>query len=129
MVLVLDSARFKYPPFFAAVQELWESLQPVDPETGKCRGYFLITANEQQKLDIQKRRLEAAMEKNGAVMPSPHATSATPSSVQLLETNQTVQASLPVSILEPALQADSNIQAGDAIPKEKISTGCDCNCG
>ncbi|KAG0274671.1 hypothetical protein BGZ95_009567 [Linnemannia exigua] len=57
-VLVLDTARFKYPPFFATVQELWESLLPIDPETGECRGYFMVSATSKQKLDIQRKRLQ-----------------------------------------------------------------------
>ncbi|KAF8940634.1 hypothetical protein BGZ47_007678 [Haplosporangium gracile] len=60
-VLVLDTARFKYPPFFATVQELWESLLPVDPETGECRGYFLVSATSRQKLDIQRKRLQTVI--------------------------------------------------------------------
>ncbi|KAJ2084313.1 hypothetical protein H4R24_000106 [Coemansia sp. RSA 988] len=40
--LVLDSARYKYPSWFGDVDELYDSLQPVDGETGLPRGYFLI---------------------------------------------------------------------------------------
>ncbi|KAF9354453.1 hypothetical protein BGX26_007703 [Mortierella sp. AD094] len=65
-VLVLDCARFKYPPFYATVQELWESLLPTDPETGKCRGYFLIRPTARQGLDIQKRRLQVLMKESEA---------------------------------------------------------------
>ncbi|KAF8954686.1 hypothetical protein BGZ46_002843 [Entomortierella lignicola] len=65
-VLVLDCARFKYPPFYATIQELWESFQPIDPETGKCRGYFLITTTARQKLDIQKRQLQLLMKESEA---------------------------------------------------------------
>ncbi|KAJ1975237.1 hypothetical protein H4R34_004414, partial [Dimargaris verticillata] len=41
-VLVLDTARFKYPSYFASVDSLYDALQPVDKATGKPRGYFLI---------------------------------------------------------------------------------------
>ncbi|KAF9117130.1 hypothetical protein BGX27_003592 [Mortierella sp. AM989] len=78
-VLVLDCARFKYPPFYATVQELWESLLPTDPETGKCRGYFLITTTAKQKQDIQKRRLQALMREDVA---SPSFSISTASSTQ-----------------------------------------------
>lgn len=98
-MLVLDSARFKYPPFFVTVQELWESLLPVDPETGKCRGYFVISADEQQKLDIQKRRLESSLE------------------------------GLVSQRSAPSTRVDTQVLANDALSKkEDTSSGCDCNC-
>ncbi|KAG0078440.1 hypothetical protein BGZ90_005226 [Linnemannia elongata] len=48
MVLVLDTARFKYPSYFVSVEKLWESLFPIDAETGSSRGYFLLSANPNQ---------------------------------------------------------------------------------
>ncbi|KAF9388573.1 hypothetical protein CPB97_000791 [Podila verticillata] len=48
MVLVLDTARFKYPSYFVSVKELWKSLFPIDVETGSSRGYFLLSANPDQ---------------------------------------------------------------------------------
>ncbi|KAG9069034.1 hypothetical protein KI688_009924 [Linnemannia hyalina] len=48
MVLVLDTARFKYPSYFVSVEKLWQSLFPVDAETGSSRGYFLLSANPDQ---------------------------------------------------------------------------------
>ncbi|KAJ2687720.1 hypothetical protein IWW39_002727 [Coemansia spiralis] len=43
MALVLDSARYKYPSWFGDVDMLYDSLQPVDKETGLPRGYFLVS--------------------------------------------------------------------------------------
>ncbi|KAK3826314.1 MAG: hypothetical protein JOS17DRAFT_686758 [Linnemannia elongata] len=48
MVLVLDTARFKYPSYFVSVEKLWQSLFPIDAETGSSRGYFLLSANPNQ---------------------------------------------------------------------------------
>lgn len=48
MVLVLDTARFKYPSYFVSVERLYESLFPIDVATGLSRGYFLLTANPDQ---------------------------------------------------------------------------------
>eukprot|EP00158_Paraphelidium_tribonemae_P005871 Partr_v1_DN27568_c3_g2_i1_m30554 putative glutathione gammaglutamylcysteinyltransferase len=45
MALVLDTARFKYPSYFAPVDLLYESMQPIDKETGLPRGYFILTRN------------------------------------------------------------------------------------
>ncbi|KAI1299516.1 hypothetical protein EDD11_006459 [Mortierella claussenii] len=48
MVLVLDTARFKYPSYFVSVEQLYKSLFPIDAETGASRGYFLLSANPDQ---------------------------------------------------------------------------------
>eukprot|EP00735_Rhodelphis_limneticus_P011404 TRINITY_DN4493_c0_g1::TRINITY_DN4493_c0_g1_i1::g.7317::m.7317 TRINITY_DN4493_c0_g1::TRINITY_DN4493_c0_g1_i1::g.7317 ORF type:complete len:540 (-),score=17.64,sp/Q9ZWB7/PCS2_ARATH/36.77/3e-70,Phytochelatin/PF05023.9/1.2e-75,Peptidase_C39_2/PF13529.1/0.15 TRINITY_DN4493_c0_g1_i1:108-1727(-) len=40
--LVLDVARFKYPPYWVDVRTLYESLLPVDPTTERSRGYILV---------------------------------------------------------------------------------------
>jgi glutathione gamma-glutamylcysteinyltransferase len=48
MVLVLDTARFKYPSYFVSVERLYRSLFPIDAETGASRGYFLLSANPDQ---------------------------------------------------------------------------------
>ena len=42
MVLILDVARFKYPSYWVHIDRLWDALQPVDAETGRPRGYFLL---------------------------------------------------------------------------------------
>ncbi|KXJ16978.1 Glutathione gamma-glutamylcysteinyltransferase [Exaiptasia diaphana] len=41
--LILDTARFKYPPYWVSLQVLFQSMLAVDDTTGKSRGYFLIT--------------------------------------------------------------------------------------
>ncbi|KAJ2339736.1 hypothetical protein GGH92_006579 [Coemansia sp. RSA 2673] len=51
MALVLDSARYKYPSWFGDVDTLYDSLQPVDSETGLPRGYFLISRLD-SRLDL-----------------------------------------------------------------------------
>ncbi|KAJ3154954.1 hypothetical protein HDU86_004473 [Geranomyces michiganensis] len=42
MVLILDVARFKYPAYWVPVDLLWLSLAPLDPATGKSRGYVVL---------------------------------------------------------------------------------------
>ena len=44
MVLIMDVARFKYPPHWVPLATLFQAMQRVDPETGKCRGYVLLSA-------------------------------------------------------------------------------------
>ncbi|KAJ3095232.1 hypothetical protein HDU97_007136 [Phlyctochytrium planicorne] len=53
-VLVLDVARFKYPSYFASAEKLYESLKPIDKETGRSRGYFLLRRANQSPLILSK---------------------------------------------------------------------------
>lgn len=45
-VLILDTARFKYGAHWIDLPLLYEAMQPVDPDTGKSRGYFLLSFHE-----------------------------------------------------------------------------------
>ncbi|KAJ2742546.1 hypothetical protein GGI20_004409 [Coemansia sp. BCRC 34301] len=75
MALVLDSARYKYPSWFGHVDKLYDSLQPVDAETGLPRGYFLISRRD-SRLDLNllvpsllastASRMEGNSDTNGA---------------------------------------------------------------
>lgn len=42
-VLILDTARFKYGPHWVPLSLLFEALIPEDPDTGKSRGYVVIS--------------------------------------------------------------------------------------
>lgn len=42
LALVLDVARFKYPPYWVPVDKLWAAMKPVDGETGLPRGYIML---------------------------------------------------------------------------------------
>lgn len=42
LALVLDVARFKYPPHWVPVPMLWEAMLPHDPATGRSRGWVLL---------------------------------------------------------------------------------------
>lgn len=44
LALVLDVARFKYPPHWVPVEHLWRAMHPVDPATGKARGWMVLRA-------------------------------------------------------------------------------------
>jgi glutathione gamma-glutamylcysteinyltransferase len=43
MCLVLDVARFKYPAYWCPVPLLYKSLEDIDPDSGKCRGFVLMS--------------------------------------------------------------------------------------
>lgn len=42
-VLILDTARYKYPSYWCPIETLFESMKPIDKETGRPRGYFLLS--------------------------------------------------------------------------------------
>lgn len=42
-VLILDTAKFKYPAFWCPVSLLFKSMEPIDKVTGQSRGYFLVS--------------------------------------------------------------------------------------
>jgi glutathione gamma-glutamylcysteinyltransferase len=44
LALILDVARFKYPPHWVAVERLWAAMQNADDTTGKARGYMTLRA-------------------------------------------------------------------------------------
>ncbi|XP_073011454.1 glutathione gamma-glutamylcysteinyltransferase 1-like [Typha latifolia] len=43
MVLILDVARFKYPPHWVPLELLWEAMNTIDKATGCLRGFMLIS--------------------------------------------------------------------------------------
>lgn len=46
LALVLDVARFKYPPHWVSAERLFEAMHPVDAATGKPRGWILLRPRE-----------------------------------------------------------------------------------
>lgn len=48
-VLILDVARFKYPPHWLPLKAVFEAMQPLDLETGKSRGYLILTATDESR--------------------------------------------------------------------------------
>ncbi|CAA7050297.1 unnamed protein product [Microthlaspi erraticum] len=43
MALILDVARFKYPPHWVPLKLLWDAMDSIDQSTGKRRGFMLIS--------------------------------------------------------------------------------------
>ncbi len=46
LALLLDVARFKYPPHWVPLPLLWDAMHPVDPVTGRARGYMVLRRSE-----------------------------------------------------------------------------------
>jgi len=47
LVLLLDVARFKYPPHWVPLPLLWQAFDPLDPATNCSRGYILLQKTEE----------------------------------------------------------------------------------
>jgi glutathione gamma-glutamylcysteinyltransferase len=47
LALILDVARFKYPPHWVSVERLWRAMQPVDPATRRARGWMVLRPRQQ----------------------------------------------------------------------------------
>ncbi|XP_032236217.1 glutathione gamma-glutamylcysteinyltransferase 2 [Nematostella vectensis] len=75
-VLLFDTARFKYPPYWVPVRLLFESMLPVDPSTGKNRGYFVLKARSEVQgrkvCCLWKELLAATDESHRCCLPEPH---------------------------------------------------------
>lgn len=41
-VLILDTARFKYPPHWVPIEQLYKAMQPIDPASGTSRGWIVV---------------------------------------------------------------------------------------
>jgi glutathione gamma-glutamylcysteinyltransferase len=55
LVLILDTARFKYPPFWVPLTAIWDAMSVSDNFTGLPRGYFVLSASPegvQHKCDV-----------------------------------------------------------------------------
>ncbi|KAF3436123.1 hypothetical protein FNV43_RR23215 [Rhamnella rubrinervis] len=48
MALILDVARFKYPPHWVPLKLLWEAMEDVDETTGLRRGFMLISRPQRE---------------------------------------------------------------------------------
>jgi glutathione gamma-glutamylcysteinyltransferase len=46
LALLLDVARFKYPPHWVPLPLLWAAMHPADPVTGRSRGYLVLRRGE-----------------------------------------------------------------------------------
>ena len=51
----MDTARFKYPPFWVDMNELYESVRSFDKDSGKMRGFIVLSKkNDLSSSLIQK---------------------------------------------------------------------------
>ena len=50
MALVMETARFKYPPFWVPTSLLYKAMASIDPESGLPRGYLLVERDNQDMI-------------------------------------------------------------------------------
>lgn len=60
LALVLDVARFKYPPYWVRLQDLWDSMVVIDKATGRSRGYFVVSGWGEQALETDSLARETS---------------------------------------------------------------------
>ena len=66
-VLILDVARFKYPPHWVPLTRLWTAMQEVDPVSGQARGWLRIGRSATPQVDpVAAAALAARLEEAGA---------------------------------------------------------------
>ena len=41
--LILDVSRYKYPPVWVKAIDLWQAIKTTDADSGKTRGFVLVT--------------------------------------------------------------------------------------
>jgi glutathione gamma-glutamylcysteinyltransferase len=46
LVLVMDVARFKYPPFWVSLDVLWQAMSVYDDNSDQSRGYFILCVED-----------------------------------------------------------------------------------
>jgi glutathione gamma-glutamylcysteinyltransferase len=52
LALILDVARFKYPPHWVAVSELWRAMTELDPATASPRGWIILDRGRQRAMPL-----------------------------------------------------------------------------
>lgn len=51
LVLIMDVARFKYPPYWVPIKDLWAAMAEPDLVTSEPRGYFIISGWNDKPMD------------------------------------------------------------------------------
>ena len=50
----MDTARFKYPPFWVDLGELYESVRSLDKDSNKMRGFIVLSKKNDQNSSLVK---------------------------------------------------------------------------
>ena len=55
LALILDVARFKYPPHWVRLPLLWQAMTDIDPASGVARGWIVLDRGQQQAMPLYFR--------------------------------------------------------------------------
>jgi len=55
LALIMDVARFKYPPHWVSAEQLWSAMGRIDPATGQARGWLVIRRRSGPSLQVDFR--------------------------------------------------------------------------
>ncbi len=69
--LILDVARFKYPPHWAPMEKVWQAMTAMDPTSGRPRGWLVIDRTTDPVLPEGTEALVARLRALGAPMCPP----------------------------------------------------------
>lgn len=67
--LVLDVARFKYPPHWVKVEALWRSMLPIDEASGRSRGWMVLRADGEEPTTAEVERVCCRLSELGVTVP------------------------------------------------------------
>lgn len=67
-VLILDTARFKYGAHWAKLPLVYEAMKPIDPDTGRSRGYALLGFNPVMQ-PTKNMKIDHVVHGDGVVQP------------------------------------------------------------
>ena len=70
-VLVLDVARFKYPPHWVPLERFYRAMHAMDPQSGTSRGWMTLAAANAPKIPPEAAALRERLLSLGAPMCSP----------------------------------------------------------
>jgi hypothetical protein len=70
MVLIMDVARFKYPPHWIPLSLLYDAICSIDSETGKSRGYLLLSASTRMYCECACSELKGVLNNETETVPN-----------------------------------------------------------
>ncbi|MCL1475092.1 phytochelatin synthase family protein [Argonema antarcticum] len=88
LVLLLDVARFKYPPHWVPLPLLWQAFEPLDPATGKCRGYISLRKSD----NLQETFFHVALDLQEWHRVSPYFVEAIPTALEVAQPDSPIEA-------------------------------------
>jgi len=117
-VLILDTARFKYGAHWTKLPLIYEAMKPIDPDTGKSRGYALLSFVQQQTKEDVREEITSTSSSGSINSSSSSSSSSSPKeATALINTNKL--STQPASFL---FRSKMNQKGQRRLYKEYIAT-------